>query len=74
MNHAIREVGGPARHADSWAFRAIFVASFLVLLGVALAGQLLTVHWRSWLPGAESEKHLLGGVKAAVYTFMPHLT
>jgi light-harvesting complex 1 beta chain len=34
----------------------------------------LTWQWRSWLPGAEAEKSMIGGVKAAVYTFMSHLT
>jgi light-harvesting complex 1 beta chain len=52
----------------------IFVLSFLVFMAVALAGQLLGMQWRSWLPGAEGVKSLFGGVKAAVWTFMSHLT
>lgn len=52
----------------------IFTASFIVFLAIALAGQLLGWHWRAWLPGAEGVKSLFGGVKAAVYTFMSHLT
>jgi light-harvesting complex 1 beta chain len=52
----------------------IFAASFIVFLAIALAGQLLGWHWRAWLPGAEGVKSLFGGVKAAVYTFMSHLT
>ena len=52
----------------------IFTASFIVFLAIALAGQLLGWHWRTWLPGAEGVKSLFGGVKAAVYTFMSHLT
>lgn len=52
----------------------IFTASFIVFLAIALAGQLLGWHWRSWLPGAEGVKSMFGGVKAAVYTFMSHLT
>ncbi len=59
---------------DSRVFSGIFVVSFLMFLGVALVAQLLTWQWRTWLPGAESEKSLIGGVKAAVYTFMSHLT
>jgi light-harvesting complex 1 beta chain len=45
-----------------------------VFMAIALAGQLLGWQWRSWLPGAEGVKSLNGGVKAAVYTFMSHLT
>jgi light-harvesting complex 1 beta chain len=59
---------------DSKVFYGIFVASFAVLLVVALASQVLTWQWRSWLPGAEAEKSMIGGVKSAVYTFMSHLT
>jgi hypothetical protein len=44
-----------------------------VFLAIALIGQLLGWHWRDWLPGAEGVKSLIGGVKAAVYTFMSHL-
>jgi light-harvesting complex 1 beta chain len=59
---------------DSKSFGLIFALGFLVLLPLALAGQLLGWHWRSWLPGAEGVKSIFGGVKAAVYTFMSHLT
>ena len=56
------------------AFFGIFVVSFAVFLVIALCAQLLTLQWRTWLPGAEGEKSLIGGVKAAVDTFMPYLT
>jgi light-harvesting complex 1 beta chain len=58
---------------DTRSFWVIFVLSYPVLLAIALAGQLLGWHWRSWLPGAEGVDSVLGGVKAAVYTFMSHL-
>lgn len=58
---------------DRWSFTAIFVAAFLVLLPIALIAQLLMLRWRSWFPGAESEKSLIGGVKAAISTFMSQL-
>jgi light-harvesting complex 1 beta chain len=41
---------------------------------VALVAQLLMLRWRSWLPGAEQGRTLFGGVRAAVYTLMSHLT
>ncbi|MCY7315522.1 MAG: hypothetical protein LH480_07850 [Rubrivivax sp.] len=51
----------------------LFGLSFAVFLVLALSGALLGRPWRSWLPGAEGVESLLGGVKAAVYTFMSHL-
>lgn len=62
------------RNGDSLAFRSIFIASFAVFLVVALLAQVLTWHWRTWLPGAESERTLIGGVRSAVYTVMSHLS
>lgn len=64
----------PAGGGDSWMFSTIFVAGFLLMLALALVAQLCTWHWRSWLPGAENEKSMVAGAKAAVYTFLPHLT
>ncbi len=60
--------------ARTSSFALIFALSFVVFLAIALMGQVLGWHWRSWLPGAEGVKSLYGGVKAAVYTFMSHLT
>jgi light-harvesting complex 1 beta chain len=64
--------GQPAVN-DSRSFGVIFMLSFMVFLAIALVGGLFGWHWRSWLPGAEGVKSILGGVKAAVYTFMSHL-
>jgi light-harvesting complex 1 beta chain len=58
---------------DAKAFFLIYASAFVVFLAIALVGQTLGMHWRSWLPGAESVKSVTGGVKAAVYTFMSHL-
>jgi light-harvesting complex 1 beta chain len=51
----------------------LFGLSFVVFLAIALTGSLLGRPWREWLPGAEGVGSLLGGVKAAVYTFMSHV-
>lgn len=59
---------------DARAFLGIFAVGFAVFLAIALVSQVLTWQWRTWLPGAEGEKSLVGGVRAAVYTFMSHLT
>lgn len=58
---------------DSVSYSVIFAVGFLVFLAIALVGQVLGWHWRSWLPGAEGVKSMTGGVKAAVYTFMAYL-
>ena len=60
--------------ADQRSYWLICTLGFVVFMAIALAGQLLGWHWRTWLPGAEGVKSLNGGVKAAVYTFMAHLT
>jgi light-harvesting complex 1 beta chain len=54
-------------------YEAVFVVSFLFLFLIALVAQLLFLRWRSWFPGAESEKSLIKGVRAGVYTFMSYL-
>jgi light-harvesting complex 1 beta chain len=61
----------PAQHSKG--FVAIFAVSFVAFLLIALVAEVLTLRWRSWWPGAESENSLIGGVKAAVYTFMSYL-
>ncbi len=58
---------------DSKAYLGIFAVSFCMFLFIAVFAQAMTWEWRSWLPGAEAEKSLIGGVKGAVYTFMSHL-
>jgi len=45
-----------------------------MFLAIALVAQVLFLRWRSWFPGAEGGKTLIGDVKAAVYTFMSQLT
>jgi len=59
---------------ESTTFFFIFVVGFLLFLAIAIVSQVLTWRWRTWLPGAEGQKSLVGGVRAAVYTFMSHLT
>lgn len=65
--------GGLARH-DGVGNATLFLASFVVVLCVALVAQLLFVDWRPWFPGAESERSLVKGVRAGVYTFLSHLS
>jgi light-harvesting complex 1 beta chain len=64
----------PLAAGESRSFWVIFALGFAVFLAIAVVGQLLGWHWRTWLPGAEGVKSVFGGVKAGVYTFMSHLT
>lgn len=58
---------------DSTTFVGIFFVSFIVFLTIALCAQMVALPWRSWLPGAEGQKSIVGGVKTSVYTFMSYL-
>ena len=58
---------------DSVTFVGIFCVSFALLLTLAVCAQLVALPWRSWLPGAEAQKSLVGGVRTSVYTFMSYL-
>lgn len=74
MSQVQTAVSKPLVEGESRSFWFIFALGFAVFLAIALVGQLLGWHWRAWLPGAEGVKSIFGGVKAAVYTFMSHLT
>jgi hypothetical protein len=54
-------------------YGVIFVLLFLVFIVLALAGQMLVLNWRNWLPGAEGSTSTLGGVKSSVYTVISQL-
>jgi light-harvesting complex 1 beta chain len=53
--------------------RGVMAASFIVVLVIALGAQALMLNWRSWIPGAEGERSVIGGVRAAVNTFMSYM-
>lgn len=63
----------PAGLQDSKTYEALFFVSFVFVLLIAIASQVFFLRWQTWLPGAESEKSLIKGVRAGVYTFMSHL-
>jgi len=72
MNDYMTASAGPqALHGKSDG--ALFLISFVFVLVVALAGQILFLKWRNWFPGAESETSMFKSVRAGVYTFMSHL-
>ena len=51
-----------------------YVLLFLVFMVLAVAGQLLVLDWRSWLPGAGGSTGTLDGVKSSVYTVISQLS
>lgn len=63
----------PASRGDA-SMLFVFIPCFLVLIAVAMLGQLVGVPWKSWLPGAENMGNVFSGVRSAVYTFMSHLS
>ena len=66
-----RQANGPKN--DSATFVGIYFVSFIVFLTIAICAQMVALPWRSWLPGAEGQKSLYGGVRTSVYTFMSYL-
>ncbi len=52
----------------------VFVPRFLVILSVPLLGLLVGLHWKGWLPGAEKMDNVFSGTRAAVYTFLSHIS
>jgi light-harvesting complex 1 beta chain len=73
MNDATCSSNKPTHRDDKLMLVLIFVPCFVLLLTLALLGQLVGVHWQSWLPGAEQKSSIFSGVHAAVYTFMSHI-
>jgi light-harvesting complex 1 beta chain len=73
VNNVQRVPARESQETHSVSFLTLFTVSFVVFAAIAVVGQMLGWHWRSWLPGAEGVKSMTGGVKAAVYTFMSHL-
>jgi len=63
----------PARR-DDVALLLVFIPCFLVLISVALLGQLVGLHWKGWLPGAENMDNIFSGTRAAVYTLLSHIS
>ncbi len=74
MNQISDEVLHESVKTNSITYYSIFAVSFVIFLAITLVAQVLFLQWRSWFPGAEGGKTLVGDVKAAVYTFMSQLT
>ena len=73
MPDRMQEATAISPRNDAMTFTTIFVVGFSVLLVIAVCAQLFALPWRTWLPGAEGQKSLVGGVQSSVYTFMSYL-
>lgn len=73
MNDLTYAAPKPSRKEDKLSFLLIFAPCFLLLLSLAVLGQLVGLHWQDWLPGAEHKASIFSGVHAAVYTLMSHI-
>jgi light-harvesting complex 1 beta chain len=69
----LKATKGSPTPIGSVGYAGIFVVGFGLVLTIALAAALVGAPWRTWFPGAEGERSLVGDVKSAVYTFMSHL-
>ena len=54
-------------------FQYLYVMLLCVFLLLAMMGQMMFLDWRTWLPGAEGTRPMLGSVKSAVYTVISQL-
>ncbi len=73
MNAVSYETHKPHDRDDKLSFVLIFAPCYALLFSIALLGQLVGLHWKHWLPGAEHKTSLFSGVHAAVYTVMSQL-
>ncbi len=73
MTELSYETHKPTPREDKLSFALIFVPCFVLLMSVALLGQMVGLHWQDWLPGAEHKGNLFAGVHAAVFTLMSQL-
>jgi light-harvesting complex 1 beta chain len=73
MSEMMNEPNNLISSKESFSDLMIFGACFLVLFPFALLGQLIGIHWKTWLIGSEDSQNIFMGIKSAVYTFMSHI-
>ena len=74
MTHPNDHMTTVQSHSHFDGYGVTYVLLFLVFMVLAVAGQLLVLDWRSWLPGAEGSTSILNGVKSSVYTVISQLS
>jgi len=73
MSEMINETNSAISFKENLSDLLIFGASFLVLFTVSLLGQLIGIHWKTWLSVSEDSQNIFIGTKEAVYNFMSHI-
>ena len=73
MSEMMNEANSAFSLTEKMSDLLIFVPCFVILLAVALLGQMVGIHWRKWLSGAEDSQNIFIGIKSAVFTFMSHI-
>ncbi len=73
MSEMMNETNSAFSLTEKMSDLLIFVPCFVLLLVVALLGQMVGIHWRKWLSGAEDSQNIFIGIKSAVFTFMSHI-
>ena len=73
MSEMMNETNSAFSLTEKMSDLLIFVPCFVLLLVVALLVQMVGIHWRKWLSGAEDSQNIFIGIKSAVFTFMSHI-
>ena len=73
MSEMMNETNNSFSLTEQMSDLLIFVPCFIILFAVAILGQLVGIHWRKWLSGAEDSQNIFIGIKSAVFTFMSHI-
>ena len=73
MTYSPAQQRSSAVHAPIKEFQYLYVVLLCVFLLFAMMGQMMFLDWRTWLPGAEGTRPMLGSVKSAVYTVISQL-
>jgi light-harvesting complex 1 beta chain len=73
MSEMMNETNNSFSLTEKMSDLLIFVPCFIILFAVAILGQLVGIHWRKWLSGAEDSQNIFIGIKSAVFTFMSHI-
>lgn len=73
MTYSHAQQSGRVQETHNNEFQYLYVMFFCVFLFLAMMGTMMFMDWRTWLPGAEGTRSMLGSVKSAVYTLISQL-
>jgi len=69
----VSNLAGVSRGGHLLSLGAIFVVGFVAVLALAIAGALVRLNWRCWLPAAEKRDSLVASLTTTVCSFMSFL-